>query len=431
MESINTFFWILNIGLIFYLIFFQRKETESTWAWILLLLNFPIVGFILFVFTGQSIPKQNRLEKEEYIGVLTEDNHVEILTTGEEKFTAVFADIQNAKKEILIQYYIFKEDFLFENLRELLYKKVSEGVSVRLLYDRLGSRKIRRKVWNEMRRKGVQVKCFKHSFWRHFLSAVSGFNYRNHRKILVVDQYIGYIGGYNVGKEYLGLEPRFGFWRDTHFRIVGSAVNSLRNVFMDDWGEKDAQMVLRGGYGGSAVQMVTSGPASNSPHIRNIYLRCISGAKKRIRIQTPYFIPDTAVLNALKLALLSGKEVQLMIPCKPDHMFVYWATLYYAADLLQMGARIFIYQKGFLHSKGILMDKEVYCYGTANMDIRSFRLNYEMNAIVYGQEEVEKMCAIFEEDLKNCKELTWQEYASRSPSIRIKEQVSRLLSPLL
>lgn len=431
MEKIKMLFWILNIGLVFYLIFFQRKETESTWAWILLLLNFPVIGLILFLLTGQSIPKQKRFGKEEYVGMLTEDNHVEILITGEEKFEEVFSDIQKAKKEILIQYYIFKEDFLFEKLKGLLYKKVSEGVTVKLLYDGMGSRKVRRRNWREMRRKGVQVKCFKHSFWSPLLSAVSGFNYRNHRKILVIDQYIGYIGGYNVGKEYLGLESRFGFWRDTHFRIVGSAVNSLRNVFLEDWGEKEGQVVLRGGYGGSGVQMVTSGPASDAPHIRNVYLRCISGARKTIRIQTPYFIPDTSVLNALKLALLSGKEVQLMIPRKPDHMFVYWATLYYAADLLRMGARVFIYQNGFLHAKGILMDEEVYCYGTANMDIRSFCLNYEMNAIVYGQDEVKKMCEIFEKDLEDCKELTWQEYDSRKPVIRIKEQISRLLSPLL
>lgn len=431
MEKIKTLFWVVNIGLIFYLIFRERKETESTWAWVLLLLNFPVAGFLLFLLTGQSIPKQKRPGKEEYISVLTEDNQVEIITTGEEKFEAVFRDVRNAKKEILIQYYIFKEDFLFENLKELLYKKVSEGVVVKLLYDGLGSRKVRRRNWREMRRKGVQVKYFKHSFWSPFLSAVSGFNYRNHRKILVVDQYIGYIGGYNIGKEYLGLESRFGFWRDTHFRIVGSAVNSLRNVFLEDWGEGESQVVLRGGYGGSSLQMVTSGPTSCAPHVRNVYLRCISKAREIIRIQTPYFIPDTAVLNALKLALLSGKKVQIMIPCKPDHMFVYWATLYYAADLLQMGAQVYIYQKGFLHAKGIIMDEEVYCYGTANMDIRSFCLNYEMNAIVYGQDEVKKMCEIFEKDLEDCKELTWQEYDSRKPVIRIKEQISRLLSPLL
>lgn len=430
MESINTFFRILNIGLIVHLIFFQRKETESTWAWILLLLNFPVTGLVLFLLTGQNIPKKKSMDREECVGSLTEDNHVDILATGEEKFASLFGDIQNAKKEILIQYYIFREDMLFQTLRELLYKKVSEGVVVKVLYDSLGSRKIPRGIWREMRQKGVQVKCFKHGFWSPFLSAVSGFNYRNHRKIIVIDQYIGYVGGYNIGKEYLGLDVRFGFWRDTHFRLIGSGVNSLRNVFLEDWGEEKGQ-TLRGGNGGSTIQVITSGPASLTPFIRNVYLRCISKAKVRIRIQTPYFVPDSAMLNALKLALLSGKEVELMIPCKPDHMFVYWATLYYAADLLQMGAKVYIYQRGFLHAKGIIMDEDVYCYGTANMDIRSFRLNYEINAIVYGKEEVAEMVKIFELDKRECKELTWQEYVSRNLVIRIKEQLSRLLSPLL
>lgn len=431
MEDIKTILRILNTGLIFHLVFFQRKETESTWAWILLLLNYPVIGFVLFLLTGQSVPKQKREKQEEYAECLTEDNYVDILITGEEKFESLFADIQNAKKEILIQYYIIKEDFLFRTLRELLYKKAMEGVDIKILYDGLGSRKIRHEIWRKMRSKGVQVKYFKHSFWSPFLSAVSGFNYRNHRKIVVVDQYIGYIGGYNIGKEYLGMDARFGFWRDTHFRIVGSGVNSLRNVFLEDWGEEGTKKNLQGGSGGSAVQIITSGPDSATPFIRNVYLRCISKAKEKIRIQTPYFIPDSTVLNALKLALLSGKEVELMIPCKPDHMFVYWSTLYYAAELLQMGAKIYIYQNGFLHAKGILMDEDVYCYGTANMDIRSFRLNYEINAIVYGKDETEKMCKIFEKDKLDCKELTWEEYASRKPIIRIKEQISRLLSPLL
>ena len=431
MDVIKILFRILNMGMIFHLIFFQKKETESTWAWILLLLNYPVIGFVLFLLTGQSVPKQKREKQEEYAECLTEDNYVDILITGEEKFESLFTDIQNAKKEILIQYYIIKEDFLFRTLRELLYKKAMEGVDIKILYDGLGSRKIKHEIWRKMRSKGVQVKYFKHSFWSPFLSAVSGFNYRNHRKIVVVDQYIGYIGGYNIGKEYLGMDARFGFWRDTHFRIVGSGVNSLRNVFLEDWGEEGTKKNLQGGSGGSAVQIITSGPDSSTPFIRNVYLRCISKAKEKIRIQTPYFIPDSTVLNALKLALLSGKDVELMIPCKPDHMFVYWSTLYYAAELLQMGAKIYIYQNGFLHAKGILMDEDVYCYGTANMDIRSFRLNYEINAIVYGKDETEKMCKIFEKDKLDCKELTWEEYASRKPIIRIKEQISRLLSPLL
>ena len=430
MKSIKTIFFCINIGLIVKLIFWDAKETESTWAWILLLINFPVAGFLLFLLTGQNTLKQNRAE-EQGIGRLTEDNLVEVLSTGEEKFQAVFSDIQKAKKEILVQYYIFKEDFLFQELRELLYRKSTEGVRVKVLYDGLGSRKVPAKKWNEMRKAGVEVKCFKHGIWRNLLSVISGFNYRNHRKILVVDGYIGYLGGYNIGKEYLGLDPGFGFWRDTHFRIVGSAVSSLRRVFYSDWGRKDTEESMKGGSGGCGVQMVISGPDSISPHIRNVYLRCIGNAKKKIRIQTPYFIPDGAVLNALKLALLSGKEVYLMLPKKPDHMFVYWASLYYAAQLLEMGAKIYIYQNGFLHTKGMIMDEDVYCYGTANMDIRSFHLNYEINAIVYGEEEVKKMCEIYNYDLENCKQLTQQEYASRSLEIRIKEHISRLLSPLL
>ena len=430
MEGIKKTFFILNIGLIIKLVFLEKKETESTWAWILLLIHFPLVGFLLFLLTGQGVPKQKK-RTESGIGRLTEDNHVEILTTGEEKFQAVFGDLQKANREILVQYYIFKEDFLFQKLREVLCKKSLEGVKVKVLYDGLGSRKVPLRSWNEMRKAGIEVKCFKHGIWRNLLSVVSGFNYRNHRKILVVDGYIGYLGGYNIGKEYLGLEPRFGFWRDTHFRVVGSAVDSLRNVFYSDWGLEEQEEIMKGGSGGCPVQMVVSGPTSPSPHIRNVYLRCIGNAKKKIQIQTPYFIPDEPVLNALKLALLSGKEVHLMLPKKPDHMFVYWASLYYAAQLLEMGAKVYIYQTGFLHTKGMIMDEDIYCYGTANMDIRSFHLNYEINAIVYGREEVKKMCEFYRHDLENCKQLTAQEYASRSLKIRIKEQVSRLLSPLL
>lgn len=430
MENIKIVFFILNTGLLVYLVFVERKETESTWAWILLLINFPILGFFLFLLTGQSIPKQKGI-KGQGIGNLTEDNHVEILTTGEEKFQAVFRDIRNAKKEILIQYYIFKEDLLFQKLREVLEKKAAEGVNIKILYDNLGSRKISYGIWNGLRKHGIEVRCFKHGIVKNLLAVISGFNYRNHRKIIVIDNYIGYLGGYNIGKEYLGLDSKFGFWRDTHFRIVGSAVNSLRNVFHSDWGSKENKDTMKGGIGGCAIQMVTSGPTSKSPHIRNVYLRCISSAKRRICIQTPYFIPDAAVLNALKLALLSGKEVYLMIPRKPDHMFVYWASLYYGAELLRMGARIYVYQKGFLHAKGMIMDDELYCFGTANMDIRSFHLNYEINAIVYGEAEVRKMCEIFEKDLQDCKQLTYEEYNSRSLKIRIKEHISRLLSPLL
>lgn len=421
---------ILAIVLVLDLLLYGEKETESTWAWILLLLYIPMIGLVLYLLTGQNMPINNRRNKGEERRPVTEDNRVEIITTGKEKFEKLFTDIRNAKKEILIEYYIFQNDFLFEGLKKLLYEKAAEGVEVKVLYDALGSRHIKRNAWKEMEEKGIRVKKYEAGFWNHFLAGISGVNYRNHRKIVVIDSYIGYVGGINVGKEYLGLDARFGRWRDTHFRIEGSGSLSLRNVFLNDW-EEETVMVEEGGKKGAAVQIVTSGPAAASPHIRNVYLRCIGNAQKTIRIQTPYFIPDTATLNALKLALLSGKEVHLMIPCKPDHMFVYWATLYYAAQLLALGAKVYIYQEGFMHAKGIIMDEDVYCFGTANMDIRSFFLNYEVNAICYGREEVKKMCDIFEKDRSYCHELTMKEYTSRSLKIRIKEQISRLLSPLL
>ena len=430
MEHVWFVLQMLTLVLILDLILYGEKETESTWAWILLLLYSPIIGMILYLLTGQNIPIKNRRKKWEESLPVTEDNRVEILKGGEEKFQRLFDDIQNAQKEILIEYYIFQDDFLFESLRKLLYKKVAEGVQVRVLYDALGSRHIKKYIWKEMEEYGIEVSKFKAGFWTDFMAGISGVNYRNHRKIVVIDHYIGYVGGINIGKEYLGLDARFGCWRDTHFRIEGSGSLSLRNVFLEDWKEKLTAVEV-GGKNGAVVQIVTSGPDSASPHIRNVYLRCIGNAKKRIRIQTPYFIPDTATLNALKLALLSGKEVHLMIPCKPDHMFVYWATLYNAGRLLALGAKVYIYKEGFLHAKGIIMDEDVYCYGTANMDIRSFFLNYEVNAICYGGEEVKKMCDIFENDQNLCYEFTYREYASRSLKIRIKEQFSRLLSPLL
>lgn len=435
MEVVTMVIRGINLILIFDLIFCGKKETESTWAWILLLVQFPIMGLFLYILTGQQIPIRKKKVWEEEKFALTEDNRVEIFTNGEEKFVRLFRDLQSAKKEILIQYYIFQDDFLFEKMKCILCEKAAEGVKVQVLYDTLGSRKMPKSKWKEMKERGILVRPWKSGMWNRLLSRISGVNYRNHRKIVVIDDNIGYVGGINVGKEYLGLEPKFGFWRDTHFRIEGSGVANLSIIFRRDLGEKNPEeegkksSFVKGM--GSSVQMVASGPDSKEPHIRNVYLRCIGNARESIKIQTPYFVPDVVTMHALKLALLSGKEVKLMIPNKPDHMFVYWATRYYAAQLLALGAKVYLYKEGFLHAKGIIMDEEVYCFGTANMDIRSFFLNREVNVIVYGREEGEKMCEIFEKDIQNCHQLTWEEYASRKLKIRIKEQFSRLLSPLL
>lgn len=276
-------------------------------------------------------------------------------------------------------------------------------------------------------------------------------NYRNHRKIVVIDNRVGYVGGFNIGKEYIDLDKRFGHWRDTHLRIEGSAVMGLQLRFILDWNYAarenlfEKEIYFRQPYSGDeaiykgkevrpkgcTMQIISSGPDNRIQQIRDNYLRLINKAQKSIYIQTPYFIPDEAVFNALLIAIRSGIEVNIMIPCKPDHPFVYWATYSYIGDMVMAGARCYTYENGFLHSKGMVVDGRVLCYGTANMDIRSFALNFEVNALVYNEKKAQEMVKIFEEDLKVCHQITRDEYAGRRLVIRTREQVCRLLSPLL
>ena len=258
---------------------------------------------------------------------------------------------------------------------------------------------------------------------------------------MVIDGKIGYVGGFNIGKEYIGMDDRFGYWRDTHLRMTGSAVASMELRFALDWNYASKenlfmtdQYINKGPFESKQhcdVQIVSSGPDSRYCSIRDNYLRLIGKAEKNIYIQTPYFIPDEAILAALMIAIRSGIEVNVMIPCKPDHPFVYWATYSYIGDLVMEGAKCYTYSEGFLHAKGMIVDDKVMCYGTANMDIRSFALNFEVNAVVYNEEKALQMRELFDEDLKHSKQITKNIYVGRSLPIRFKEQVCRLLSPLL
>ena len=274
-----------------------------------------------------------------------------------------------------------------------------------------------------------------------------------------MDGNTGFVGGFNIGREYISRDPKFGYWRDTHLEIKGEAAISLQIRFALDWnyvtGEnlfkeiryfgEEAEYARRRLNGQIhavwpdpdhvnemvCMQIITSGPDTREPHIRNNYLELFHKAKHHIYIQTPYFIPDDAIFSSLKIAALSGVDVRLMIPCKPDHPFVYWATCSYAGELLDYGARVYVYENGFLHSKGIMIDGRVSCYGTANMDIRSFELNFEVNATIYDEEVTGQLEEAFMNDLPHCREITQEEYAERKMWMRIKEQSSRLLSPLL
>lgn len=478
MDYILKHLMVINLFMAVIVVFFQRKEPKSAWAWLLLLFFVPVAGFIIYLLAGTDLHKRKMFkvkEVEDRIGeairfqehsikskeleqlepdiagfsdlvfynlesagaMLTDDNQVTVYTDGNEKFDALIRDIRLAKEFIHIQYYIIRDDVLFNRIKDALLEKVKEGVEVRILYDSMGCRDVKSKYWKGLSAQGIMIAEFFPAFLKRFQLRV---NYRNHRKIAIIDGKIGYVGGFNIGKEYIGMDPKFGYWRDTHLRLEGPSVVALQIRFILDWNyaakenllKDNKYFVLPENTGGDCeVQIISSGPDALLQNIRNNYLRLIGKAEKSIYIQSPYFIPDEAVMNALIIAVYSGIEVNIMIPCKPDHPFVYWATYSYVGDLIMAGAKCYTYDNGFLHAKGMIVDDKVFCYGTANMDIRSFRLNFEVNAVVYNSKKALEMRHIFENDLKKSKQITKDLYSRRSLFIRFKEQFCRLLSPVL
>lgn len=476
--SLTTVVTLINIVLALGFLFIERREAGYTWAWLMVLFFIPILGFVLYIFFGRNLKKKNFyklfIEEQEYVqaeadkqlaafaegvddrsqlmqnyaqlinmnirsshGLLSSDNEIVIYSDGHQKFAALFEDIRSARAEINIQYYIIQPDQLGTKLRDELILKAREGVKVRLLYDEVGSKRISRHFFRELRAAGGEVEVFFPSLLKPLNFRI---NNRNHRKLCIIDGSIAYIGGFNVGDEYLGQVPKFGYWRDTHLRITGNAVSHIQGRFILDWHQAGSHE--RGDYGEfvfnmeqhtgtSPVQIITSGPNSATEHLKNMYIKLILSAKESVYIQTPYFIPDTSFMDACKIALLSGVDLQIMIPSKPDHPFVYWATWAYAGDLLNYGAKILLYENGFLHAKTIVADGEVASVGTMNIDSRSFRLNFEVNAIVYDRAIAEQLQDIFLNDVRLCSELTAKRYAQRSLVIKLKEGISRLLSPIL
>ena len=482
----------INLILSIIIVFFQRRDPKAVWTWLLALYFIPVFGILFYLLLGQDMRKgrmfrvkevEDRMRysaknQEEFLkkheislvpslsrdyedlvmynletsgAVLTVDNQVQIFTDGEEKFRDLRAELSRAIYFIHLQYYIIKDDEVFDSIVPILIERAKAGVEVRILCDGMGSRFMPKRKWKIMEENGILL--------GNFFPPVLGrlqlrLNYRNHRKIVVIDNRVGYVGGFNIGKEYISKDPKFGYWRDTHLKLQGGSVLSLQIRFALDWNyavrenlfkdmkyfcqEEDGLCLdsmgmvdMESEKAPLGVQVVASGPDSGSRQIRDNYLRLFSRARHHIYIQTPYFIPDDAVLSALQMAALSGVDVRLMIPCKPDHPFVYWATYSYMGDLLSAGAKCYIYENGFLHAKGVMIDGKVSSYGTANMDIRSFELNFEVNAVIYDEETTCKLEVLFLEDLKVCREITPKIYGDRGLLIRMKEQGSRLLSPLL
>ncbi|QQZ10307.1 cardiolipin synthase [Heyndrickxia vini] len=473
-----AFFFILNFILSGAVIFLERRNIGATWAWLLVLLFIPVAGFIIYLVFGQNLSRRRIFywKDQEKIGikeishrqiellrnnafpfhdertvqykelvymllvnddaVMSHDNEVEIFIDGEDKFQSLFEDVKRATNHIHLVYYIVRNDSLGQKLVKLLTEKAKEGVKVRFLYDDMGSRKLPRKFFKELIEAGGEVAAF---FPAKIPMLNLRVNFRNHRKLAIIDGSVGYIGGFNIGDEYLGLDKKFGYWRDTHLKITGKAVYAMQTRFVLDWNQASSKEIRYEeryfpdiqSVGYTDVQIVSSGPDSEWEQIKNGYIKMINEAKKYIYMQTPYFIPDDSLLNALKIAILSGVDVRLMIPNKPDHMFVYWATYSNVGELLKTGAKVYIYENGFIHAKMLVVDGKIATVGTANIDNRSFRLNFEVNAFLYSHHLSKKLEMIYKADMEKSKELTLEDYLQRPKSIRFKESVSRLLSPIL
>jgi cardiolipin synthase len=367
---------------------------------------------------------------------LSDNNRVQIFNSGQEKFTQLMESIKQAKKFIHIEYYIIRNDSLGREIIILLSRKAKEGIEVRLLYDGMGGIRLPKNFFDPLLQAGGKVAVFYPPFIPYINLRV---NYRNHRKICIIDGITGYVGGFNIGNEYLGLSKRFGFWRDMHLKIEGSAVNDLELRFLMDWRfASGEEIIFDKNYfphdrarGDTAVQIVSSGPDSRWPNVRNGYLKIINNARDHVYIETPYFVPDDEILSALKISALSGVDIRVIIPEKPDHPFVHWAAMSYIGELLDSGVRFFAYHKGFMHSKMFTSDGFVSSVGTANLDIRSFRVNFEVNAFIYHKETAQKLDEMFINDMYDATEITLKKFNERPFSARVKDSICRLLSPLL
>ena len=465
---------IANIFFSFSLIFIERKDPSTTWAWLMIMIIFPGVGFIIYLLLGQNFSrarlfkekkefdtiKRRELSKdfaseehehiggEQYLDLIrmnythsgakcTYNNEVDVYYNGVDKFKQLIKDLKNAKKFIHIQYYIIRPDRLGKKIMSILEEKAAEGVEVRFLVDSMGSYKVTKRSLKNFTKNGGKFEIFFPGILPHVNTRI---NYRNHRKMVIIDGEYGYIGGFNVGDEYIGEDKHIGFWRDTHIRIRGEAVNDLTDRFLLDWCYASGEEIddfskfypekpIRDG--DIAIQIVTSGPDHNEEYIKNAYMKMINNAKKYVYLETPYFVPDSPMLEALKLSALSGVDVRLIIPGKPDHIFMKWAASAYIGDLLNAGAKVYLYQNGFIHAKTIVADGKVCTVGTANMDMRSYCLNFEVNAFIYDDRVANNLETQFFKDIEDCKVMTKEEYDKRSVSLRIRESIIRLISPIL
>lgn len=450
------------------IVLLDNRNPVKTMAWVLVLVFLPVVGLAFYFFFGRNTRKERLISKkgfsrlskrpmaeyqaQEALGDFTgrnqlipffhrvsnalpfEGNDVQVFTDGYSMYQELFRRIAKAKHHIHLEFYIFENDAVGRLLRDLLIDKAREGVSVRLLYDDVGCWDVNPMFYDEMLCEGIEVRSFLKVRFPQFTSKV---NYRNHRKLAIIDGKVGFIGGMNIALRYLKGVP-WGVWRDTHICLKGKAVYGIQTAFLTDWFAVDRTLLTSAQYfpkmdsvGTSVVQIVTSDPVGEWHDIMLGLVKAISCAQRYIYVETPYFLPTEQVMAAFQTAALSGVDVRLMIPKKADAFITHKGTMSYLDELMKSGVKVYFYRAGFLHSKLWVADDEWASVGSTNLDFRSFEHNFEANAFFYDEKTVCAMKEIFLEDMKKCMTLSQKIWDKRSFKNKIVESVVRLLAPLL
>ncbi len=472
--------YVLGIAAVCVRIIYETESTSKTLAYLLLTIFLPIGGIIVYFVIGTNYRKRKlyskKIFKDEVLmrrvktrifrtsakswqlvppemkkykklftlllnsnwSSLSTNNKVEILLNGEEKFPAVLAALKAATNHIHIEYYIYEDDEIGNTIKQVLIEKARQGVEVRFIYDDFGSRSIRKTIIPELLAAGVHAYPFYRIF---FIALANRLNYRNHRKIIVIDGHIGFTGGINISDRYVNKLPgEKNYWRDTHIKITGPGVFYLQYLFICDWNfcseqeldpDRDFFQVSVPDEHGALVQIAASGPDSDDPTILFSLVKAIGIADKEILITTPYFIPGETLLDALTVAALSGVKVKLLVPWQSDSRMVDLAARSYYESLMRAGVEIYQYKRGFIHAKTLVADTSICVVGTANMDHRSFDLNFEVNSIIYDAGIGKRLRNIFYEDLQYSERIDLESWQQRSILRQFPEKVARLFSPLL
>ena len=477
-ETIHLSTWFLVLAICTYFVIIiisvtvvlkENRNPIRALSWVIALIFLPGVGLIFYLFFGRSLrgemmSQKNRrrlqhsfqpygvklqetsLQKEQknlvMLGTqvggypLTYNNEIQIITDGKTKFELLKEDLLAAEKSIYLQYYIFLDDKIGNEIADILKKKAQDGLEVKVIYDHVGSFSARNKFFQQMRDAGIEV----HPFFRvNFPQFASRINWRNHRKIVTIDGTTGYIGGMNIADRYMGGDDvKEGVWRDTHLRVKGDIVESLVHSFLVDWNFQKKEPyfpVLPPRFeqhsNSVGIQLVTGGPISAWDNLSLMFLKSITSAKRLIWIQTPYFLPTDALFNALQAAALSNIDVRIMMPEHTDSMLLHYASFSYISQCLASGIKIYLYQPGMLHAKAMIIDDDLVTTGSTNFDFRSFENNFECNLFIHDKEINARMRDIFYQDMKECVKLQKEKWKGRPLTHRFLESLLRLVSPIL